>query len=129
MRALRQGLSEISYVEGRNLAVEFQWGEDHNDRLPALAAELVRRSASVIVAAGFPAIRAAKATTTTIPIVFSTGEDPVKLGLVESLSRPGGNVTGVTSLGGQLGAKRLELCTRSCRPPIWWARWSIRPTL
>ena len=109
VRALRQGLSEISYVEGRNLAVEFQWGEDHNDRLPALAAELVRRSASVIVAAGFPAIRAAKATTTTIPIVFSTGEDPVKLGLVESLSRPGGNVTGVTSLGGQLGAKRLEL--------------------
>jgi putative tryptophan/tyrosine transport system substrate-binding protein len=109
VRALRQGLTEIGYVEGRNLAVEFRWAEDQNDRLPALAAELVRRPVSVIVAAGFPAIRAAKTATSAIPIVFNTGEDPVKLGLVESLSRPGGNVTGITSLGGQLGAKRLEL--------------------
>jgi putative ABC transport system substrate-binding protein len=109
VRAFGQGLAETGYVEGRNVVLESRWANDQNERLPGLAAELVNRPASVIVAAGFPAIRAAKTATTTIPIVFSTGEDPVKLGLVESLNRPGGNVTGVTSLGGQLGAKRLEL--------------------
>ena len=107
--AIREGLQETGYVVGRNVILEFRWAEDRNERLPALAAELVRRPANVIFASGFPAAQAAKAETARIPIVFNTGEDPVKLGLVESLNRPGGNVTGVTSLGGQLGAKRLEL--------------------
>jgi ABC-type uncharacterized transport system substrate-binding protein len=109
VRALHQGLSETGYVEGRNVDFDYRWAGDQNDRLPALVDELVRRPVNVIVVSGFPTARAAKAATSTIPIVFNTGEDPVKLGLVASLSRPGGNVTGVTSLGGQLGAKRLEL--------------------
>jgi putative ABC transport system substrate-binding protein len=107
--AIREGLRETGYVEGRNVTLEFRWAEDNNERLPPLAAELVRLPASVIFVSGYPSARAAKAATKTIPIVFNTGEDPVKLGLVESLNRPGGNVTGVTSLGGQLGAKRIEL--------------------
>ena len=109
IEAIREGLRETGYVEGRNFALELRWGEDHNERLPAPATGLVRLPASVIIASGYPSARAAKDATTTIPIVFNTGEDPVKLGLVESLNQPGGNATGVTSLGGQLGAKRLEL--------------------
>jgi putative tryptophan/tyrosine transport system substrate-binding protein len=108
--AVRQGLIEAGYVEGRNVAFEYRGAEDHYERLPALAAELVRREVTVIVSiGGVTSVVAAKSATATIPIVFETGGDPIKLGLVASLNRPGGNLTGVSFLSGTLTAKRFEV--------------------
>jgi len=109
VQALRQGLSEQGYVEGRNFAFEFRWAQDQTDRLPGLAVDLVRRQVTVLVANGTPPALAAKAATSTIPILFNTGGDPVELGFVSSLNRPGGNLTGVTALNAAIGPKRLEL--------------------
>jgi putative ABC transport system substrate-binding protein len=110
LRAFRQGLTDVGYVEGETVGIEYRWGDNQIDRLPELAAELVRRKVAVIVATGgAPASFAAQAATTTIPIIFGVAENPVRLGLVASVARPGGNLTGVNFISNELAAKRLEL--------------------
>jgi putative tryptophan/tyrosine transport system substrate-binding protein len=109
LRAFRLGLKDVGYVEGENVTIIYRFAEDQNDRLPELAAELVRRRVTVIAASATTAAPAAKAATTTIPIAFIAAQDPVRLGLVASLARPGGNMTGINFFSGELAAKRLDL--------------------
>jgi putative ABC transport system substrate-binding protein len=118
LRQFRQGLKDNGFVDGENVTILFRWAENHVDRLPALAADLVRRQVTVIVAGNALSALALKVATTTIPIVFSANEDPVRLGLVTSLARPSGNATGINFLTTELAAKRLELLRELVRGAI-----------
>ena len=130
MRAFHQGLKDTGHVDGENVTIEYRWGENQTDRLPTLVAELIRRQVAVIVATGgsVPAL-AAKAGTTTIPIVFAVPEDPVRLGLVANLGRPGGNATGINFFSNELIAKRMELLRELCPQPVAWLCLSIQSML
>ncbi|MGA7232848.1 MAG: ABC transporter substrate-binding protein, partial [Xanthobacteraceae bacterium] len=116
--AFHRSLADGGFAEGRNVGIEYRWSEDHNDRLPALAEDLVGRQVTVIVASGTPASQAAKAATQTIPIVFDIGTDPVGVGLVASLAHPGGNITGVTNLNVELFKKCIELMYSLVSPAV-----------
>ena len=126
VNALRAGLRDLGYVEGRNIVIEFRWAEGNYERLPDLAAELVRLKLDVIVTHAIPGTRAAKRATTTIPIVMAVGLDPVAMGLIASLARPGGNITGSTFFGPELSAKRLELL-KDAMPRIMRVAFIVNP--